>query len=399
MKTAALTLTALAFVLVLFTGCGEPASAHADVPEQSWDWNFYPPLNKMRLASLPCQLLPKSTITIHSPLVGVLRVYVTSPQTNLPAGHVWAEFEPAIFAAEAEALEEARVKLEERERLQLELEMPRQRLKLEKEFEEAQRQVSILHLLSTNSELAEATFKIPGQSGNPLKPQALDKARVELGLLKQSLDYLESTNLSILGIDLPGQRSEWQRRKLEFERQQSRARLKMPFPGQLTVSLPLTEGVEEYPVNVSQELGVARDLSLIRVRVSVANPAWVGLPTDRLWAVVRMPGGPELRAGFLFQKIERVQTREESVYYFQIPENQSGLAARLMGTDVTCDLWVGLPEPVRVVPKLSLVLQQPGAFQGRSWAQGVGSAWPGAQVIVEGQTELAIALPAQNKKL
>jgi hypothetical protein len=35
-------------------------------------------------------------------------------------------------------------------------------------------------------------------------------------------------------------------------------------------------------------------------------------------------------------------------------------------------------------------MQQPQAFEGRGWAQGVGAAWPGAQVLVEGQTDLAI---------
>jgi hypothetical protein len=116
------------------------------------------------------------------------------------------------------------------------------------------------------------------------------------------------------------------------------------------------------------------------------------LPTDRLVALVRLPNGSELTAGFAFQKIERVQLREEAVYYFQFPPEKSALASRLIGTDLSCELWLTLPQPARVVPKLSLVLQQPAAFQGRSWAQGVGMAWPGASVLVEGQTELAIVL-------
>jgi len=212
------------------------------------------------------------------------------------------------------------------------------------------------------------------------------------------LSYLESTNLTILGIDLPGQWSEWHRRKLEFERRQAQARLKMPFTGQLTINLPLTEGVEEYPVNAGQELGVARDLSLIRIRVSLSNPAWVGLPTERMVAVVRLPNGDELEAPFAFQKIERIQLREESVYYFQFPPERSAVAARLLGTDVTCELWLALPQTARIVPKLSLVLNHPDAFQGRNWAHGVRSAWPEAKVLVEGQTDLAIVIPNLAKR-
>jgi hypothetical protein len=357
---------------------------------QNWNWEVYPAVQRMRLAVLPCQLMPRSSISIYSPMLGVLRVYATQPQTNLPSGLVWAEFEPAIFAAESEALDEARAKLEERERLQLELELPKQKLRFEKEVDEAQRQVALLSLLSTNEELARLSLKLPNAGG--LGPEALGKAQIELDLLLKSLGYLQSTNLAFLGIDLPGQRSEWERRKLEFDRRQSQARLKMPFDGQLTINLPLTEGVDEYPVNSGQELAVARDLSMIRLRVALSNPAWAGLPADRLMALIRMPSGEELIATFAFQKIERVQLREESVYYFQFAPEKSALAARLMGTDVSCELWVTLPQPARVVPKLALVLQQPAAFQGRNWSQGVAAMWPGAHVLVEGQTDLAVVL-------
>jgi hypothetical protein len=393
--TPAAKIAGLMLLAVVGVSCREKPVAAAppltnDVPH--WSWEVFPAVQRMRLATLPCQLLPKSSISIYSPLVGVLRVYATQPQTNLPAHAVWAEFEPTMFKAEADAIEEAKAKLEERERLQLELELPKQKLHIEKDLEEAQRQVALLQLLSSNRDLARIALKLPNSDNHGIRPEALIKARTELGLLDRSMKYLEETNLAILGIDLPGQRSEWERRKLDFDRRQSQARLKMPFNGQLTINLPLTEGVLEYPVNSGQELAVARDLSLVRLRVSLSNPAWAGLPAERLAALVRLPNGAELTAAFAFQKIERVQFREEAVYYFQFPAENAIAAARLMGTDLSCELWLTLPQPARVVPKLSLVLQQPNAFQGRTWAQGVGMAFPGATVLVEGQTDLAIIL-------
>lgn len=390
-RAGLLVLFALAGI-VASSGCSQrPVAAMASTNEfPIWNWEVYPAVQRMRLATLPCQLMPRSSISIYSPLLGVLRVYTTQPQTNLPAGAVWAEFEPAMFAAEAQAIDEAKAKLEERERLQLELELPKQKLALERDLEEAQRQVALLTLLSTNPALARASLKLPNSGTNGIRPEALVKAQSHLDLLTLSMDYLQSTNLAILGIDLPGQRSDWERRKLEFDRRQAQARLKMPFNGQLTINLPLTEGVDEYPVNSGQELAVARDLSLIRLRVALANPAWAGLPADRMVALVRLPNGSELPATFAFQKIERVQNREEAIFYFQFPPDKAPLAARLIGTDLSCELWLTLPQPARVVPKLALVVQQPQAFQGRGWAQGVGAAWPGAQVLVEGQTDLAI---------
>ncbi len=390
------TALALLTLLTLSSACTRKiprAQASATAPEAArWNWEAYPPTSRMRLAQLPCQLLPKSSITISSPIVGVLHVNVNQPQTLLAPGVVWAEFEPAIFAAEEKAIEEARARLDEQERIQLDLELPKQKLRLERELEEAQRQFTLINLLSTNAALASAALTLPGQSTSPLRPEALGRAETEVGLLRRSLGYLQSTNLALLGIDLTGQRSEWQRRKLEFERRLSQARLKMPFDGQLTVSLPLTEGVQEYPVGAGQELAVARELSLMRLRVTLANPAWAGLPAERLSATVRLPNGEELDAAFAFQKIERVQNREESVYYFQVAPERAPAAAKLMGTDVACELWLNLPQSAHVVPKLSLVLNNPAAFQARSWQQGVSVAWPGARVLVEGQTELAVVL-------
>ncbi len=381
-------------VLVITSGCRAKAPAPAPLPNEAlhWKWEVFPAVQRMRLATLPCQLLPKSSINIYSPMLGVLRVYTTQPQTNLTAGAIWAEFEPDMFKEESEALQEARAKLDEHERLQMELELPKQKLKMEKDLEEAERQLALLSLLATNHELARIAPKLSLAGNNGIRLDALGKARTERDLLRRSLGYLDATNLAVLGIDLPGQRSDLRRRELDFERRQSQARLKMPFNGQLTIDLPLTEGVIEYPVNSGQELAVARDLSLIRLRVELSNPAWAGIPADRLEALLRLPNGLELTAGFAFQKIERVQMREEAVYYFQFPPEKAAVAARLMGTDLSCELWLTLPQPARVVPKLSLVLQQPAAFQGRTWAEGVGLAWPGASVLVEGQTDLAIIL-------
>jgi hypothetical protein len=386
----------LAFLLgVAGPGCSQPGSnpqpTASNPPPTSLD--DYPSRPSMRLATLPGQLQSKSSITVHAPLPGMLRVYVDQPQTNLAAGFVWAEFEPDILAAEAEALEEARVKMEQREQLQLELEIPKQRMRLEKEFEEASRQYSMLQLLSTNSDLAQRAFSVPGHKFNPLKPGALEQARSELGFLTQTLDFLAETNLVFMGIDLPGQRSEWQRQKLQFDRRQAQARLTMPFDGQLTVNLPLTEGVEEYPVTLGQELGVARNLETIRLRMTLSNPAWAGLSPERLFAVVRLPYGQELQASFAFQKIERAQMREESIYYFEFPPDKAPLAARLMGTDITCELWVTLPRQARIVPKLSLVMHHPQVFQGQGWAMGVAEVWPGTHLLVEGQTDVAVWTP------
>jgi hypothetical protein len=397
---------ACASASLLSAGCKKPAEVKAAEPKKSdnavagpianWSWENYPASRKMKLGLLPCQLMPKSMITVHSPLVGVLHVYITQPQTNLQAGMLWAEFEPEIFAAEEKSLVEAQKNLNEKEKLQTEIEIPRQKLQMERQIEELGRQVGLLRMLSTNKELADLAFNIGDANSNPLRPDALSKSELELHLMSQNLKYLQETNLSVLGIDFTTQRTDLERRQLDFERRRGQARFKMPFSGKLTLSIPFTEGLSEYPVNTGQELAVARDLSSIRLRVPISNVSWTALNPESLSAIIRLPTGEELIAPFAYQKIERQQNREESVYYFQLTEAKADVASRLIGADVSCELWVALEKPTRVVPKLALIMRQPNAFQGRTWINGLAASFPGAQLLVEGQTDLGLVLAADN---
>jgi hypothetical protein len=223
----------------------------------------------------------------------------------------------------------------------------------------------------------------------------LTDAEEELRLIDQNLEYLHETNSAVLAMDIGSMRSQWRQQKLEFERRRAQATLKMPFNGQLTLSLPLAEGVAEYPVNIGQELGVARDLSIVRVRVPFANSAWSALPPDHLFAIVRLPSGQELEAQFAYNKVERVQNREESAYYFQFLPEHTALVARLIGTDVTCELWLNLGQAARIVPKLALIMHNPVAFQSGNWSAGLAHAFPGARLAVEGQTDLGVILPVK----
>lgn len=381
-------------------GCSNRTSPDAAIPNQpsAWTWEAYPQSTLIRLAILPCQIVPNSILVIPASQAGILRVYANQPQTNLPAQFVWAEFEPAAFATEAQALEKAKQKLEERERLHMELELPRQKLRYERELETSARQLALLHLLATNEQAAKLSFDYPGIEGSPLRPEALANAQIEYEILSRSLDYVRQTNWTMLGIDLPGQRADWERRKLEFDRRQDQARLRMPFDGQLTVSLPLTYGVNEFPVSLGQELAVARDISSMRLRVALSNPAWAGLPTHQIEAVIRLPNGRQLNGRFAFKKTERLQLREESAYYFQISSECSAAAATLLGMDVSCEIWLTLPRPSRIVPKLALVLHRPAAFENSDWARGIADGWPGARVLAEGQTEFAIVAPENELK-
>lgn len=389
----------LALACVVATGCTRQKETSPDpaLRQPQWDWSKYPLVERMRLATVPGRVLPRTSLNINAPFSGMLRLYVDRPNTNLTAGVVWAEFEPKILAAESNALYEARAKIDERERLLMELELPRQRIELSRKIDELTRQVTLMKLLATNPAVAPRVMPLTGVREKSLRDEAVARLEEELSVAQQNYDYLARTNLQVLGHDFQSQRSELERRQLEFDRQQNQARLKMPFDGQLNPSLPLADGVTEYPVNAGQELAVARDLSLVLLRVPLSDAAWSALATDQLSAVLTLPDGTRMEAPFAFKKLERVQLREDVVYYFQFPTERSPSAARLVGTEVSCELWLKLVQPARVVPKLTLVLHQPSAFSSRRWNEGLARLTPGASLLIEGQTDLAVVLPREDE--
>ncbi len=385
--------------VVLVGGCSPKPTAPAPTSQSRWSWDSYPSVEKMRLASLPCQIQPRTSLTIHAPIAGQLRLYIDRAQTNLPADFLWAEFEPKSLKMEADELAEAKDKIEERERLFDDVELPKEIIKLNKEIAEAGKQIAILSLLATNAELAQLAINASGlNKDGVLQAGTLQQAKDELALLQRNLKFLSTTNSAVLGIDLQGARMEWERRQLEFDRREAQSRFKMPFPGQLIATLPLTEGVNEYPVSAGQELAVVRNLNSILLKVPLEDVSWSGLPTAKLTAVLCQPDGSRLEAPFAFKKLEQFQMREEIFYYFQFPPEEAASAALLLGTAPTCELWLELSQPARIVPKLALVLHEPAAFQNRHWNEGLTQILPGAQVLVEGQTDLAILPPVPQLK-
>lgn len=361
-----------------------------------WTWEKYPALTRMRVAQLPCQLLPKSTITVVSPISGLLRIYASSPQTNLPANFLWAEFEPEILAQDELVLKESLKKLEDLEQVQWEIEYPRQKRALEQQLKQAEIEYKRVEMLHNDPLLAQKVLKTGGNT-NAMRPETLAIAKETFELLQRQMRFLEETNIAAIGFDLSSQRTDWKRRELEFQRRRQQSRFEMPFNGKLTVSVPISEGVTNYPVNQGQELAIARDTSSVRARVVMDNAAWTGISPERLKLVVTT-GGRSLDAHFIYQKIEKVQNREESAYYFEFPSEKSQEAARLIGANNQCDLWADLTEPARIVPKLAVILHQPDAFQNRNWGTALAATFPGARLLLEGQTDLAVVIATTAPK-
>ena len=390
-------LTALAIALVLLTACSPQTEVRADKApaKPPWRWELYPSTNRIRLATLSCKVQAKSTLTLTAPITGMLHVHVHTQQTNLTAGTIWAEFEPKQFIEEAKALKDAAAQFSKREKSLLNINLPRQKLKLTRELYEAERQLAMLNLLRTNNLTLLPSLGLKNPS---LNPKAHTMLQAEVDLIRRTLDAITKTNLVVLGFDLTEQRANLKQRQRDFDRRRKQARLKMPTTGQLSISLPLTEGVNEYWVHAGQDLAVARDFKKVYVRAVLADPAWAGQVTGALGIVIRFSNGQELTAKYVYQRLERTPMREEVAAYFLITAPPITEIQHLVGLEVTGELIFNLGRPVRVVPKLTLVMHNPSAFQGRSWSAGVHRLWPDARVIAEGQTELAIQLALMEER-
>ncbi len=69
----------LCLALTLLAGCSQKPSPPNAATPAAWSWDAYPVVEKMRLATLPCQVLPKTSLTIHAPISGQLRLYTDQP--------------------------------------------------------------------------------------------------------------------------------------------------------------------------------------------------------------------------------------------------------------------------------------------------------------------------------
>ena len=114
--------------------------------------------------------------------------------------------------------------------------------------------------------------------------------------------------------------------------------------------------------------------------------------------VVPLSNGQKLTAKYAYQRLERTHTHEEAAAYFLITDPPISDILHMLGLEVSGELNFILAHPVRVVPKLTLVMHDPSAFQDRSWSAGVQRLWPDSRVVAEGQTELAIGFALREER-
>ena len=378
--------------LLISSGCSPSSKTMpAEAPSKAarWNWEVFPCTNRLRLSLLPAQVQALAYAAVVCPAATTVRFYVATSETNLPKGTLWAECEPEMLAIESNSLHQAELQFDLQKRLASEFEAPRFKVQTTKQLWEAERQLALFSLAATNAAAAQA-YPSPFVGLTAANAETRALLQLEVDLLRAATARALDTNFTMLGKDFVNQAINLEKRRLDFMRQREASRLVMPFAGRLSIALPVTANFRDHRVNAGQDIALMRDESTIHLRIVISRPDWLIIQPDKMEVLVKVTGHENIGGRFAFKRTERVMNRDDIAYYFTLPPGRNEDAAKLLGSEVGCDLIYCLDASAYIVPKLTALLANPGLFKSIPFAEAVSTLWPGASLLAEGATEVAI---------
>lgn len=358
------------------------------------DLRDYKETRQLLVGIVSAQVTPAHSLRVKSPSDG--RLFLRLPGnrgTILPAGTVWAEFDPERTALEREAITLARTLLEKKERPRLQLDTDREALDLADKRAETARQLRMFQRILDDPELAGFYLESPDAGDDRAQlGQTMERLRRQLDLMDAVLAYAGTeqhieAESRVLDIKL-------RQHELDLKQREEDKRLAMPFDGEITLLIERPAD-DDTPVRtqLGDELALIQDYSAVRARFVVKRPELRAIAPETLHLRVSA-GAVPLTAAFESRLIEETGGREELVYRFRFQDKDRATARPLAGGSLTARLYANLPQPARIIPKLDLVLAEPEAFREGDWHVGLAAALPGATLLAIGETELAVVPPA-----
>ncbi|GAB1487581.1 hypothetical protein MASR2M8_00200 [Opitutaceae bacterium] len=350
----------------------------------------YPRQSEIVLGTVIAEIRPARTQRIKAPSSGMLHLTLPPHGTQLEAGVLWGEFEPARSRLEREAFDLAREVFEGREKPGLELDQARAHAELADRLDEIQRQSAMLTRILADPELAGLYLTGDDKPADTTAVEAMiGRLRRQEELIREVLTYVGSADQArvetrLLELKLLQQ-------ALDLKRRDDEMRLRTAFAGELTLIPPPPPPGTPLRVESGADLALLQDFSSLQARVVVKRAEWRLAEASALRVRIGAGIRGAIEGTFLRGLVEDVHGREESVYYFHLPEEKRAEARTLVGGQVSAVLLSVLPEPAHLVPKLDLALADPALFRGAGWAGGVARLFPGARVLMVGETAVAIA--------
>lgn len=352
----------------------------------------YPRQSEIVLGTVLAEVRPARSQRITAPASGLLHLTLPPPGTPLTTGTIWGEFDPARSRLEREAFDLAREVYEGREKPGLALDQARTRAELADRLDELQRQSAMLARIVEDPELAG--LYLTGED-TPADTTAvrgmIERLQQQQALIREVLAYVGSPDqvrieTRLLELKLLQQ-------ALALKQRDEETRLRAAFTGELSLIPPAPPAGTPLRVESGSDLALLQDFSSIDIRVVIKRAEW--RLADPAMLRVRIGGGIRgtVHGRFVRSVIEEVYGREESVYYFRVPAELRAEARALSGGQVSAVLIAALPESAHLVPKLDLALADPDLFREAGWGGGAGRHFPGARVLMIGETAVAVAPP------
>lgn len=353
------------------------------------DLNRYPLADELVLATVSAEVLPARQVRLKAPLTGYLHLTLPSTGTRVTKDTVWGEFDPARLKLERRALELARELLTAKEEPALRLEQARNQADLTERLDELERQAAMLRKLLKEPDLGELYFADTTDADAKARAMLTQLER-QARLLREVLAYVGTPRQEEL--ELQALHLKLEQQEIELARRERDSRLVMPFDGEITLIPPAPPAGEPLFVENGMDLARLQDFSELRARTVIRRTEWRLLDPNRV--MLRVPtGGGELSARYTRRLPEEIFGREELVYHFTFSSDQSVVARTLVGGQISATLVATLPKPARIVPKLDLVLLDPELFRTLGWTEAVARLIPGATLLLQGETHVAIATP------
>ncbi len=380
--------SAAALAAALSCGCrqsdvAQPPSARA------WDWEAYPVASQLLVAQLPGSVVAVRAETIRAPAAGMLRLLPPATKSGpLAEGTAWATLEPGQDPDEARELAQARQELEERRARYRAFDRPAALEKLDAEIAAGREALAAARFAERSPDLFQGDSPVLDPR---LKPAGTaDQAAERLKAMEERRRAVAAGDPAAEPADIQGAAAVVESRQRAFDEKRAPQELAAAIPGTLRLALsPEPGGVR---VEAGEVLATIEDDSRLEVVVRGTLPLLHALPAQDLFCTVAAAGGTEATASFVAWGIESSATGIGPVLRFKLPPGAfGGERGSLAGAEMPALVFVRLPEPGRIVPKLSLAEWDADGSPAAGWRPEVLRLFPGSRFLAEGRAAIAIA--------
>jgi len=355
-----------------------------------WNWKEFERNSELHLQTLPIDIQPKRSLDIKSEASGIITLEVNAKVTPIQKDVIFARMDIDALAEQGERLsiqEEKRI-LEQMKAEKLEL--PEKRKKAKEELKEARRKVRLMELIMKNPAMKEMASELFGGDIGVVNKAALTDAKESLKLAEQKMVWADEFDEKLRKGELRIQEMDAIKNKRNFQEAKDHSVYKAPFTGELRIELEFVEGQKEYTVTGRESIATLNDFSEIHGLLKISNASWINLSPKRL--TLQLNDQAKTLMPFIKDRIDKDKRTQREVrkYIFSVPLENNEALKRLVGTRMKGELIYKLPKTCFIVPKYNLSLYALGKTDAVDWGKMVSDLWPGAKVLAEGLSHVAI---------